>query len=718
MSHPRSLRIFCVLPIVALVACGGGGGKKGAASAPLLAPQWVGYTNADPVLLLADPVTPKAPLLAGGAATYFQIEPALPAGLVLDAATGVLSGAPAEPWPATTHTVTASNAAGAASFAITLEIPAPSMALAADRPLVRSVVRSASVSLPMHSSGFGTFLVGPSPEWTPAPLVGAAPAAQESALGALPLPAQVPSPAPQWHNATLPFTAQVELSATHLPTSIPWVAQTAAPYGDVAAELGAFQLATAALSDDLQDGELAVELIDPTGTLATLHAEPIATTRLELTLRALEVGQSGGVDGDVAHIGGHLAFVRADGFGRRKLYTFDLASGEVRRALDMLPGGDDAPRLVGNYRGRLLLAARNNPLDQVERLYTFDPATDTLLSLFEIWPHNHQAMDRVSIAGDTLVFGADMDHGTRKLFRYVEADGASPRIELAANLAGNTGDTDGADVAAIVGDDVYFVAAPLYGGRKLYRLRAGEVHQITDLRGPGADDAVQHVTAVDGRLFFSARTYAGGSKLFAFDPATDTLGVVVDLMGSAAVDDAPRDLCTDGARLFFVARRAPGLKKMFALDLATGQVVGLGDTAGVDEDDQPRTPTVHEAGLYFSAKNAAGGRKLFLWSADGGALTTVLDARANPALDDTPRHMTAFAGRLAFVADTSAGVSKLFVADPDAGWVALAADVEGPFVDDAPRPRLVLGNQLWFSAGAGPEQALYTLSAGAPATLP
>jgi formylglycine-generating enzyme required for sulfatase activity/WD40 repeat protein len=67
---------------------------------------------------------PNVPANAGGLVTSYRITPALPAGLGLDPATGVISGTPTVLSPSTRYTVTGSNSAGGASVTLTIAVTA------------------------------------------------------------------------------------------------------------------------------------------------------------------------------------------------------------------------------------------------------------------------------------------------------------------------------------------------------------------------------------------------------------------------------------------------------------------------------------------------------------------------------------------------------------------------------------------------------------------
>jgi Putative Ig domain len=99
-----------------MVACGGGGG--GAMSAPHDLQYAVGTGE------VGSPYGPYSPRVSG-TVTGYSVSPALPAGLTLDATSGVISGTPLAASSGTTYTVTASNAAGAATAVLTFEILVP-----------------------------------------------------------------------------------------------------------------------------------------------------------------------------------------------------------------------------------------------------------------------------------------------------------------------------------------------------------------------------------------------------------------------------------------------------------------------------------------------------------------------------------------------------------------------------------------------------------------
>jgi hypothetical protein len=94
----------------------------------VLPPTGLSYTATN-TFLTGTPINNLAPTVSGGGAvTNYSISPALPAGLVLNATSGIISGTPTSASTQRTYTVTASNAGGSTSTTLAITVnnpPAP-----------------------------------------------------------------------------------------------------------------------------------------------------------------------------------------------------------------------------------------------------------------------------------------------------------------------------------------------------------------------------------------------------------------------------------------------------------------------------------------------------------------------------------------------------------------------------------------------------------------
>jgi hypothetical protein len=137
-----------------LGACGGGGNAVEATSAPHDLQYSISSAE------VGSPFGPYAPRVSG-TVTGYSVIPALPAGLTLDPASGVISGTPVAA-SSGTYNVTASNAAGAATAALTIVIYGPSLAtLTYTSPVTATVGAALTPLIPTLSGHADSFTVFP-----------------------------------------------------------------------------------------------------------------------------------------------------------------------------------------------------------------------------------------------------------------------------------------------------------------------------------------------------------------------------------------------------------------------------------------------------------------------------------------------------------------------------------------------------------------------------
>lgn len=144
---------------LALSACGGGGdsGSGGTTSTPpVAAPTALSY-GSPATVVTGQPMTALSATVTGTVSSY-SVSPALPAGITINAANGQISGTPTAATAQANYTITASNASGSTTFALSLTVnPAAPAALSYQSPqsyFVGQAITALSPSVTGTVSGY------------------------------------------------------------------------------------------------------------------------------------------------------------------------------------------------------------------------------------------------------------------------------------------------------------------------------------------------------------------------------------------------------------------------------------------------------------------------------------------------------------------------------------------------------------------------------------
>jgi len=119
------------------------------------APVGLAYATATAVYLRGVAIAPNGPSSGGGPVTFYDVSPALPAGLSLSPTTGVLSGTPAAVTPTSNHLVTAYNSGGSATATLTITVNDQAPADLAYATAAPVYLRGVAISPNGPSSGGG-----------------------------------------------------------------------------------------------------------------------------------------------------------------------------------------------------------------------------------------------------------------------------------------------------------------------------------------------------------------------------------------------------------------------------------------------------------------------------------------------------------------------------------------------------------------------------------
>jgi N-acetylneuraminic acid mutarotase len=120
------------------------------------APSHLAYGTGTAVYTKGTPIVSNSPSSSGGAVTTYAVSPALPAGLNLDPATGVISGTPTMVVAKAIYTVTASNSGGGTTCAleITVQDVAPSALVYTANPVTYYLNTAVTApNTPTHAGG-------------------------------------------------------------------------------------------------------------------------------------------------------------------------------------------------------------------------------------------------------------------------------------------------------------------------------------------------------------------------------------------------------------------------------------------------------------------------------------------------------------------------------------------------------------------------------------
>ncbi len=146
--------VSVVLAVMATILFLSGCGSSGGGTQPPV----LSYATQNAVYTKGTAITPNAPTDSGGATSSYTVTPALPAGLLLNPTTGVVSGTPTAVTAQAVYTVTASNAGGNSSVPLSIAVDdiAPSGLTYGVNPAVYAAGAAITPDVPAWSVAGGT----------------------------------------------------------------------------------------------------------------------------------------------------------------------------------------------------------------------------------------------------------------------------------------------------------------------------------------------------------------------------------------------------------------------------------------------------------------------------------------------------------------------------------------------------------------------------------
>jgi ELWxxDGT repeat protein len=404
---------------------------------------------------------------------------------------------------------------------------------------------------------------------------------------------------------------------------------------------------------------------------------------------------------ELVDVNGVLYWTIVTGSGTAELWKFDGTPAGSIRVMDFTePYGSNArPRQLTAVGSTLFFV---NAVDG--ELWKSEGTITSTVRVKDINPGlPGSGFGELADVNGTLFFAAS--NGTSGVDLW-KSDGTESGTVLVKDLP-NDGDRSPAhrpQQLTNVSGVLYFTTG-YYGDDEVWRSDGTELgtYEIKDIEPIFPGSFPKGLTAVAGKLFFTAFTYAHGQELWASDGTAAGTRLVADLR--PGIDSStgwgsspnPAQLVNHHGTLYFVADDGvTGAELWKSNGAAAGTVLVRDIKTGVG-GSSPHSLVSTDEGLFFIANDGARGAEL--WRTDGTADGTHLVKEFGPG----PQHgsatnLTAVAGSLFFSAYDDATGYELWVSDGTAAGTRIAADIATGLHSGSPHAIVEVGNRAFFIA--------------------
>lgn len=248
---------------------------------------------------------------------------------------------------------------------------------------------------------------------------------------------------------------------------------------------------------------------------------------------------------------------------------------------------------------------------------------------------------------------------------------------------------------AVLNGRMYFVGHTSAEGNELWSTdgtTAGTQLVTALLPGP-ASAGHGLLFSGNGKLYLSSSNPNGNPEPYCYDPATNTLALLKEIIPGSAEGSAPRDFTVYGDRVVFTATSSAG-RELWVTDGTTAGTVMLADIHPLGSAD-PVLLTKVGSSIYFFAKDDLRGIKLMKLD-HRGTITTILTV----PVGSTPVQAVAVGSGLVYTLRDADYIYTLYHSNGTAaGTRPIKPAANSAVESDGVPPRLaVTANGLYFNA--------------------